>query len=54
MYYKKDINGVVYIISGVVWAFPHVSSETDSGKLHFVLVKVTEKGIKDKMILLEK
>lgn len=54
MYYRKVINGVVYIISGIAGAFPHVSSETDSGKPHFVLVKVTEKGIEDKMILLEK
>ncbi|PMQ01176.1 MAG: hypothetical protein CBR30_07385 [Dictyoglomus sp. NZ13-RE01] len=53
MYYRKVINKVVYIISGVAGASPYVSPETINGKPHFILIKVTDDGIEDKMIPLE-
>ncbi len=52
MYYRKEINGVVYIISGIGGARPYVSSDLDEGKPHFVLMEVTDKGIKEEVVRL--
>lgn len=52
MYYRKEINDVVYIISGIGGARPYVSSDLDEGKPHFILLNVTDKGIKEEFIRL--
>ncbi len=52
MYYRKEINGVVYIISGIGGARPYVSSDLEEGKPHFILIEVTDKGIKEKVVRL--
>lgn len=52
MCYRKEINGVVYIISGIGGARPYVSSDLEEGKPHFVLIEVTEKGIKEEVLRL--
>lgn len=54
MYYKRIVNGVTYIISGIGGATPYVSSESDAGKPHFILIDVSENGIIDKKIIIER
>ncbi|MEN2983727.1 MAG: metallophosphoesterase [Dictyoglomaceae bacterium] len=54
MYYRKEINGVIYIISGIGGATPYVSPEVDAGKPHFILINISEKGIVDNRIIIEK
>jgi 3',5'-cyclic AMP phosphodiesterase CpdA len=50
MYYRKVINGVIYIISGIGGARPYVSTQIDEGKPHFILLEVTDMGIKEEVI----
>lgn len=52
MYYRKEINGVVYIISGIGGARPYVSSDLDEGKPHFIILNVSDKGIKEEVVRL--
>lgn len=54
MYYKRKINGVIYIISGIGGSTPYVSPEIEAGKPHFILINVSENGILDKKIIIEK
>jgi len=53
MYYRKIINNVVYIISGIGGARPYVSSDLDEGKPHFILIEVKDSGIREEVIRLE-
>ncbi|MGB9767574.1 metallophosphoesterase family protein [Dictyoglomus sp.] len=52
MYYRKEINGVVYIISGIGGARPYISSDLDEGKPHFILIKVSDEGINEEVVRL--
>ncbi len=54
MYYRRKINGVIYIISGIGGATPYVSPEIEAGKPHFILINLSKNGIIDKKIIIEK